>query len=137
MQFSVDFLFIFVVFGFERFFFEVLLGCTWDPEKLPIDGVATTESPGLLSLILAFFGVQEPQMRGSLHLHLLLHDNHQATRDRCLHQRQLLVGCALCWPQAPLRRALFPVCQLGRHCQTIALGRSGRSQAPPVIPRRH
>ena len=56
-----------------RLFFDLLLGCTWDPQKLHCDGIAAKGTPSLLSHILATFAVQEPQLRGSLHLHLLLH----------------------------------------------------------------
>ena len=56
-----------------RFFFEHLLGCTIDPAKLNSDGVAATGNTGVLGDVFAAYGAVEPQMRGSLHIHMLIH----------------------------------------------------------------
>ena len=70
-------------------FFEILLGCTWDPEMLHIDGIAASGKLGVLTFLSAFFAAIEPQMRGSLHLHCLLHllgfSSPQALLDKFLN----------------------------------------------------
>ena len=52
-------------------FFKFLLGCG-DGSASP-DGPITAEGHGVLGPVLAYYGVTEPQMRGSLHIHVLLH----------------------------------------------------------------
>ena len=56
-----------------RSFFAHLLGCTIDPARLAKDGIASDGVGGLVGDIFAAFGAVEPQMRGSLHIHMLLH----------------------------------------------------------------
>ena len=56
-----------------RLFFEELLGCTIDPSDLAVDGIASKGDGGILGDLFAAFGAVEPQLRGSLHIHMLLH----------------------------------------------------------------
>ena len=53
-----------------RFFFLDLLHCCSTP--LP-DNIASLDGGGLLGPISAYYAITEPQMRGSLHVHMLLH----------------------------------------------------------------
>ena len=54
-------------------FFEQCLGCSCTPEDLHEDGIASNAGATLFGDVFAAFGAIEPQMRGSLHIHLLLH----------------------------------------------------------------
>ena len=54
-------------------FFEQCLGCSCTPDQLHPDGIAARAGASLFGDVFAAFGAIEPQMRGSLHIHLLLH----------------------------------------------------------------
>ena len=55
-----------------QFFFEHLLGCC--PLDGPsCDGISSADGRGVLGPVAAYFGVTEPQLRGSLHIHILIH----------------------------------------------------------------
>ena len=54
-------------------FFAHLAGCTIDPAKLALDGVAAGDNEGIFGDCAAAFGSVEPQLRGSLHIHVHLH----------------------------------------------------------------
>lgn len=54
-------------------FLTHLLDCNAIPEDLPADGCAVQSVGGILGSVAAFYGVTEPQLRGSLHVHMLLH----------------------------------------------------------------
>ena len=54
-------------------FFADLLGIHLAPQQLPADGLATAFGHGVLGPIAAVYGITEPQLRGSLHLHMLVH----------------------------------------------------------------
>ena len=56
-----------------RHFFEHLLGCSVEPARLQPDGIAPNAAGGVLGDIYATYGAVEPQMRGSLHIHMLIH----------------------------------------------------------------
>ena len=51
--------------------FQCLLGCTACPSNLACDGLAATGNLSILGPISAILGAVEPQMRGSLHIHML------------------------------------------------------------------
>ena len=50
-----------------------LLGCSLPSSSLASDGVASAGPGGIVGPVSAYFGVTEPQLRGSLHLHMLVH----------------------------------------------------------------
>lgn len=50
-----------------------LLDVVASPADLPVDGVANQRGLGVFGPVTAYFGVTEPQLRGSLHVHMLLH----------------------------------------------------------------
>eukprot|EP00435_Cladocopium_sp_Y103_P046459 s3073_g13.t1 len=50
-----------------------LLDCNGTIETLHPDGVAACLSGGVLGPIAGYYGVTEPQLRGSLHIHMLIH----------------------------------------------------------------
>ena len=54
-------------------FLTTILGCASSAATLSSDGLASTSGGGIFGPIAAYFGVTEPQLRGSLHLHMLVH----------------------------------------------------------------
>ena len=54
-------------------FLAELLDCHLPADKKSPDGLAVISHGGILGPVAAYFGVTEPQLRGSLHLHMLLH----------------------------------------------------------------
>ena len=56
-----------------QLFLTELLDCKPLSKDTFPDGLATCTHGGILGAVAAFFGVTEPQMRGSLHLRMLLH----------------------------------------------------------------
>ena len=55
-----------------QLFLVELLGCSKQGE-LHLDGVASAHGTGALGPIAGYYGVTEPQLRGSLHVHMLVH----------------------------------------------------------------
>ena len=56
-----------------QLFLQELLGCITPGGAAWGDGVASGMGSGLLGPVAAYYGVTEPQLRGSLHLHMLIH----------------------------------------------------------------
>ena len=56
-----------------RSFATDLLACTTDPQQLRADGIAATNHIGIFGPLSAFFGAVEAQLRGSLHIHMILY----------------------------------------------------------------
>eukprot|EP00435_Cladocopium_sp_Y103_P022152 s1504_g5.t1 len=56
-----------------QMFFSHLLNCTSAADIPNANGLACRTHGGILGPVAAYFAVTEPQLRGSLHLHLLLH----------------------------------------------------------------
>ena len=56
-----------------RSFLEDIVGVASVSDALPPDGIAATSFDGVLGAVAAVYGVVEPQMRGSLHCHMLVH----------------------------------------------------------------
>ena len=87
-------------------FFEQCLGCSCSPDDLHLDGIASKAGATLVGDVFAAFGAIEPQMRGSLHIHLLLHLlAFQTPQDlfRRFHQNwKKLEECLWSWTQSIL-----------------------------------
>ena len=56
-----------------RAFAGTLLSCVSDASALPLDNLASLGQHGIFGPIAAFFGAVEPQLRGSLHIHMVLY----------------------------------------------------------------
>ena len=56
-----------------RLFLCHLLGCSPDADALQPDAISCRGHGGIVGPIAAYYAVTEPQLRGSLHLHMLLH----------------------------------------------------------------
>lgn len=50
-----------------------LLACSTAPQQLHADGIAATNHIGIFGPLSAFFGAVEAQLRGSLHIHMILY----------------------------------------------------------------
>ena len=53
--------------------FSTLLRCSSRPQDLAVDGIASDTIPGIFGPLAAIYGCIEPQLRGSLHIHMLLY----------------------------------------------------------------
>ena len=109
-----------------QLFFAELLGCACSPAQLHSDGIAAcTGAGGLLGDVMAAYGSVEPQMRGSLHMHMLLHILGFVT------PQQLLARCPDHWDklQHRLREWVESICFTSVEALPRYLGLSDRKSA--------
>ena len=95
-----------------RHFAADLLCCTIDPRDLDADNLAATGCRGIFGPVAAFFGAVEPQLRGSLHIHILLYlhgfGSPQALA-RFEQSRPLLEAALAAWVQSILQTSVEQV----------------------------
>ncbi len=56
-----------------RTLFQTLLRCAVHPAALAPDGIASDTLPGVFGPVASYYGAVEPQLRGSLHIHMILY----------------------------------------------------------------
>ena len=93
-----------------RHFATDLLCCTTDASQLAADGLASTCSAGIFGPLAAFFGSVEPQLRGSLHIHMLLYiygfNSPQSLLDRFASCQSLLEQSLAAWVKSILQTSV-------------------------------
>ena len=93
-----------------RHFATDLLCCATDASQLAADGLASTWSAGIFGPLAAFFGSVEPQLRGSLHIHMLLYiygfNSPQSLLDRFASCQSSLEQSLAAWVKSILQTSV-------------------------------